>query len=653
MKKIFVFFLISCCFFFSNTKFVFSQDSNANKEITVFFTSNINGQFNNCGCPGKIKGGLPRLANLYRKSKTNSSLLLDSGDILPPKTDLLKAKFLLEAIKHINYDAIGVGDQELLNLNVNNLDKKSQLSFLKKTSPFISSIAINNKNAFLPYKIINKNNVKILVFSLISKNEIDLLPKNLKEKIKAPESHKRFVEDIINKYKNETDLIIALSHLSNNKNFELARKFPLINVIIAGHDQEKNTDINKIGNTLIVQAGNKAKYLGKLDISLFSGQIKDYSYNLLPIDDSVVPDKSTAIIRTKYFNEIKKDIATNTDFLQNDVIYVFYKDNCNYCDKLINHIIPSAFSTTGKYYPMIAKQLDNTKNFKQFFLVKGNTTALPLILLSGQTLAGEKEINENNLRLLLNQKLSQKYIRKIKREKPKNILKVTPIVLAALIDGINPCAFGALIILFAYLSIRRKKKLDFVLSVVFYTLAVFITYLLIGLGLFNFLSRLMYFNWIQISIRYFTALIAFIFAFVSLYDAYCIYKGNNKNILLQLPNYLKDKIRVSIRENTKSGKVILSSIILGFLVSIFEFNCTGQVYLPTIVYLIKTTNSLHGYLWLVFYNIIFILPLIICALLIYFGLTHQKLVKQLEKSFLWLKLGLAIAFFTLGFGFLF
>ncbi len=50
--------------------------------------------------------------------------------------------------------------------------------------------------------------------------------------------------------------------------------------------------------------------------------------------------------------------------------------------------------------------------------------------------------------------------------------------------------------------------------------------------------------------------------------------------------------------------------VLGFLVSVFELACTGQVYLPTIVYLVRTERQLGGYLYLGLYNLGFIAPLL-------------------------------------------
>jgi len=57
-----------------------------------------------------------------------------------------------------------------------------------------------------------------------------------------------------------------------------------------------------------------------------------------------------------------------------------------------------------------------------------------------------------------------------------------PIIIgASLIDGINPCAFGVLIFLLAYLAKTTKKKSKMLVNGFVYIFAVFLTYLFAGL----------------------------------------------------------------------------------------------------------------------------------------------------------------------------
>src|SRR3989339_2047214 len=59
------------------------------------------------------------------------------------------------------------------------------------------------------------------------------------------------------------------------------------------------------------------------------------------------------------------------------------------------------------------------------------------------------------------------------------------IIAAALADSINPCVFGVLIFLLAYMTAVFKNKAKMLLAGLIYIIAVYITYLLIGIGIFT------------------------------------------------------------------------------------------------------------------------------------------------------------------------
>jgi hypothetical protein len=68
------------------------------------------------------------------------------------------------------------------------------------------------------------------------------------------------------------------------------------------------------------------------------------------------------------------------------------------------------------------------------------------------------------------------------------------------------------------------------------------------------------------------------------------------------------------------------ALITGFVVSFIELACTGQVYLPTIVYVLSRPELAgQAFLYLVLYCLMFILPLIVVFGLSYFGTTSEQL----------------------------
>ena len=116
-----------------------------------------------------------------------------------------------------------------------------------------------------------------------------------------------------------------------------------------------------------------------------------------------------------------------------------------------------------------------------------------------------------------------------------------------------------------------------------------------------------------------------------------------------LPESVKRAIHRVIRTGLKTPSLLIGSLAVGCLVSLLESLCTGQVYLPTILLMIRTTeHRLEALAYLVLYNLMFILPLVVLTLLSLWGVGSERLGKFLGQR-LWLaKVGLGVLFAGLG-----
>ena len=68
------------------------------------------------------------------------------------------------------------------------------------------------------------------------------------------------------------EIIVALSHLGLGGDVQLARSVRGIDVIVGGHSQNCMKSAEKVGDTLIVQAGAHGSDLGRLDLTLGRGK---------------------------------------------------------------------------------------------------------------------------------------------------------------------------------------------------------------------------------------------------------------------------------------------------------------------------------------------------------------------------------------------
>jgi cytochrome c biogenesis protein CcdA len=125
-------------------------------------------------------------------------------------------------------------------------------------------------------------------------------------------------------------------------------------------------------------------------------------------------------------------------------------------------------------------------------------------------------------------------------------------------------------------------------------------------------------------------------------------QGRLEDMSLKLPDYLRGLERRLIREGSRARNFVLAAFGLGFVVSVVELACTGQVYLPTIIFVLGLQEwRARATLALVIYNLMFILPLIVVFLLVYFGTTSQQLTGWMLRRAAAIKLGMAVLFLLL------
>jgi cytochrome c biogenesis protein CcdA len=223
-------------------------------------------------------------------------------------------------------------------------------------------------------------------------------------------------------------------------------------------------------------------------------------------------------------------------------------------------------------------------------------------------------------------------------------LAIVPVLLAGLADGINPCAFTTLIFLLASLALAGRGRREVLLIGAVFSLAVFLTYLGIGLGFFAALRAASAAPMVSLILRWVLVLALAVFAGLSIYDFTLIRAGRPGEMLLQLPSALKRRIHSSIRGRVRTTALVGSSLVLGFLVSIFEFACTGQVYLPTLGVLARLHRQADALALLALYNLCFIAPLLIVFGASYLGVSSGRITAFFQAHMGTVKLALAAVF---------
>ena len=128
--------------------------------------------------------------------------------------------------------------------------------------------------------------------------------------------------------------------------------------------------------------------------------------------------------------------------------------------------------------------------------------------------------------------------------------------------------------------------------------------------------------------------IVFLIGLLEFHDYLQARKGNGAILKIS------PKIKPFIESKSKQG-TLFAIMVLGVVVALFELPCTGGIYLGIISLLLETQAL--GLFYLIIYNAIFILPLIIITILVYRGMSPELIQKWNTAERAWMRLAAAIA----------
>ncbi|MEM5871320.1 MAG: glutaredoxin domain-containing protein [Candidatus Aenigmatarchaeota archaeon] len=353
-------------------------------------------------------------------------------------------------------------------------------------------------------------------------------------------------------------------------------------------------------------------------------------------------------------------------------IHVFYIGTCPQCQRAVSYID----YLVEKYSIDINKHdvsFDDEKNLYEKF--KENygviSAAYPIVFIGKKMLIGESAIKEN---------LEQEIVSCIESgcecptEKIQGPIPYTPLpsdvtpeengeielpilgkidsskislplftIIIASLDSFNPCAFFVLFFLLSMLVYAQSRKRMLLIGGTFVFFSAFIYFLFMAawLNLFLFIGQLMIITTIA-------GIIALIVALINIKDFFFFKKG----ISLMIPEKVKPKLFERMRKLIKASSIpsmMIGTIVLAIAANTYELLCTaGFPMVFTRVLTLHQLSILEYYLYLVFYNIIYVIPLLAIVLMFTLTLGAKKLteyqgqVLKLISGLMMLCLGLVL-----------
>ena len=182
---------------------------------------------------------------------------------------------------------------------------------------------------------------------------------------------------------------------------------------------------------------------------------------------------------------------------------------------------------------------------------------------------------------------------------------------AGLIDGVNPCALSMLLFLVACLAMTEQKRRAILVTGSGVVAGSFAAYLMLGMGLLR-ITESEAFARVSDVVYLILGILTLAFGIVSIVDFVRIKTRGAGEMRLKLPSRWRRPLQRVMRTYAQRNQIgFLVGFLLGIAGSLIEFPCTGQIYLPTVSLLRGrgTWRGVNGYL--VWYNLMFVIPLIL------------------------------------------
>jgi len=307
------------------------------------------------------------------------------------------------------------------------------------------------------------------------------------------------------------------------------------------------------------------------------------------------------------------------------IIY-FHGNGCPHCAKVDQWLEDNDLWSK---YPIDDREIyDSPDNAKYFNQVLGDLgvplreRGVPTMVLGEFTLSGDKPIIEGFIEaageFIATGSVSvpadgdKTALKDDNDEGGSSELSLWVVISASLVDAINPCAFAVLIILLSTVAAKKDKRKSLYSGLAF-TAAIFISYMLMGIGLYSAINA----AGITEAITVFAGVLAVVLGLFNLKD----FLWYGKLFKVEVPSAWRPKMKQLITSITKPSTAFL----IGFAVSLFLLPCTSGPYIVVLGLLAENPLDVRALFYLLLYNLIFISPMLALTAVAYRGASIEKL----------------------------
>ncbi len=314
--------------------------------------------------------------------------------------------------------------------------------------------------------------------------------------------------------------------------------------------------------------------------------------------------------------QVDNALAYNNTQTGNTVsVEYFYDPACQKCARA-SPVIDKVVDLYGdrvvflKYNVLTDKGLELAKKY--------SLPGVPSVVINGEKLIAYGDYNGDTAKLeaLLKEAIDSVYLSHANVPAEKKIVLTLPSVLVVgFLAGFNPCLLAILAFIASVTLATTGRRRNVLLIVIMFSLGIFVTYLVVGIGLLRVIEQLPL--W-QDTIRNSLVVIIGLLGLWHVYDAWHLRKNTESS-------FYTPKAFIRLTESVTKKVSLPASFFMGVLFSLIKAPCVGAVYF-VILDMVRSGES-AGYMYLAAYNLGVVLPVLVLGVAIAFGLNPEKVEK--------------------------
>jgi len=274
-------------------------------KFTMFFTSDTRGRIEDCGCPGKPKGGLPRRATALRAYAKGQPLIVDAGNMNTPTQSfiLLNWQYGLRMMGRMKCDVANIGQTEL------QVSKANLLRVAKESPvPLISANVLDadTSQPVLPtHVVLQRFGKRIAVVGVVYHAYEDMQVSEDYRVAPAGPALQRVLDELAGRY----DFLVLLADMPLVQARILVRDYPQIGLVVLTQQKSRMEQPVQENSTWLVEAGRGDYRLAELTAEMKENRLEKVHVREFKLGLETKEDKELKDMIEEYNQRLHKRIS--------------------------------------------------------------------------------------------------------------------------------------------------------------------------------------------------------------------------------------------------------------------------------------------------------------------------------------------------------